>query len=145
MKRVRDWRLRFRSRVEVNGPDECWPWLGKLKPDGYGQLLVDGKNQFPHRMAVILDGREIPEGMLVDHICRNRSCVNPRHLRVVTHAENATENSSSPSALNKAKTHCNNGHPLAGDNLAIQLKNGKPKRRCRACAYAYLQRTRGRV
>jgi len=83
------------DRIQKGGDDDCWPWLGPKLPSGYGFLKVPrtdgGGNQTSisaHQMAVLLDGRDIPEGMEVDHTCERRDCGNPRHLDVITHAEN---------------------------------------------------------
>lgn len=124
----------FWSKVLKAGPDECWPWSGKPNNLGYGQARAAGITESAHRFAVIFDGRQIPDDMVVDHICRNRICCNPKHLRVVDQATNAVENSLGLPAINIAKTHCDRGHPLEGDNLATQMRGNRIKRRCRECA-----------
>jgi hypothetical protein len=72
---------------------------------------------------------EIPRGMTLDHICRNRDCCNPAHLEPVTVKENILRGDSL-SARNARKTHCHRGHPLAGDNLSLPPSGG---RKCKAC------------
>lgn len=113
------------SLVDRRSDVECWPWKGGSKGQGYGRFKGIGA----HRWAVIFSGREIPKGLLVDHVCRNRICVNPAHLRIVTIAVNNTENSKSVGAINKHKTHCKRGHELAGHNL-LKIPRG---RSCRTC------------
>lgn len=89
------WAYRFWRRVLVGADDECWPWLGKIRR-GYGQLKT--KHRTPddpheayiqaHRMAYYLVLGDIPEGMVLDHTCRRKSCCNPWHLEVVTQGVN---------------------------------------------------------
>lgn len=93
-----------------------------------------------HRVSVFMSGREIPEGMCVDHICRVRTCVNPDHLRVVTHRQNTIDFGTGPAAINARKTHCVHGHPLFGENVKWR-KQGK-YRECYVCARAHLARWR---
>jgi hypothetical protein len=120
---------RFWSYVDRRGKDECWPWKRATPGAGYGEFSAGGVRVKAHRAAVFITQGKIPEGMMVDHICRNRACVNPRHLRVVSPRVNSIENSTSFAAINAAKTHCPQGHLLAGDNLVASAKT----RKCRAC------------
>ncbi len=127
---------RFWSKVERLGPDECWVWRSPLNRGGYGHFQLDGKTQSAHRVLFRVLGQDIPDGLQVDHICRNRACVNPAHLRFVTPAVNARENSISFAAINIQKEARPYGHPYSGENL-IRRGNG---RWCRACARAEVQR-----
>lgn len=103
---------RFFKKTNKNGPNGCWVWMGVKNGDGHGQIWTGGKPwQRPaHRISLQIAGIEIPEGMFVDHICRNRACVNPEHLRVVTPTVNALENNASTFAAYANRTHCKNQH-----------------------------------
>lgn len=132
---------RFWSKVQKGAPGECWQWTGAVQGGGYGSFRVGAqgsKIKQAHIVAFELLGIVIPPGMVIDHTCRNRLCVSPYHLRVVTPRMNGVENSTSPAARNAAKTHCVKGHPLSGDNLVWveqKARSGRlsPTRRCLIC------------
>ena len=110
----------------------CHIWQGALNK-GYGQVWVDGRMHFVHRVRYEREVGPIPEGMHLDHFfCDNGpgGCCNPAHVRPVTVREN-TLRGSAQSAQNAAKTHCPRGHPLSGDNLYVMPPTGR--RQCRAC------------
>lgn len=79
---------RFWAKVDKRGPDECWPWLGYIMPNGYGQTSLGGKHIYAHRTSWMLSGRDIPFGMCVLHKCDFRRCVNPAHLWIGSVADN---------------------------------------------------------
>lgn len=120
---------RFWSNVIRASENECWIWTGCRTPEGYGTLSIENRQVRAHRQSIILDGRDIPAGMVVDHVCRNRACVNPHHLRVVTRRQNVHENSVALAHLNSLKEQCLRGHPLSGKNLILD----RGTRRCRRC------------
>jgi hypothetical protein len=128
------------ARYTVDDPDVipcpttgCWLWGGKLNRNGYGQA---GGGPMAHREAWKKVNGPVPEGMVLDHVCRMRCCVNPDHLRVVTKRENSIYNSEGPTAKNFAKASC----PKCGG--AYTPIPWKPDRRmCLPCDTA-MQRSR---
>lgn len=114
---------RFAAKVEFDG--DCMRWIGAIKSNGYGVMSIAGKNQHAHRVALLLSGQDLTPGMVVDHLCRNRWCVNPEHLEMVTKSENAVRG-----IPGQQKSHCKRGHPFAEGNMYVYGK----RRFCRTCA-----------
>lgn len=104
----------------------CWEWIGTLSQEGYGRFEKD----FSHRVSYRKHVGEIPDGLQIDHLCRNRKCCNPEHLEPVTPRVN-TLRGQAVSAINAVKTECIHGHPFDEDNTGVR-KNGH--RWCRACS-----------
>jgi len=122
-------RQRFWEKVAVGLPEMCWEWQASGWANGYGAFCVNGKNTTAHRAAWEIHNGPIPDGLHIDHICKNRRCVNPDHLRAVTPRDNVTLNSESVVAANRTKTHCSRGHEFNEDNT--RWTGGT--RSCRAC------------
>jgi hypothetical protein len=101
---------RFKSKTERRG--DCLVWLGPLDRDGYGTFYFRRKNRRAHRVAWYALGGPIPEGHVINHICRNRACVNPQHLDLVTVRDNALRDSTNRAYVNSRKTACPRGHPF---------------------------------
>lgn len=108
----------------------CWNWRRHISNNGYGVASVGRGCMGAHRLMWNLLVGPSTEGMVMDHLCRNRSCVNPGHIREVTTRENLLCGTGA-SARNAKKTKCKMGHPFSGRNLRID-PHGK-RRICRAC------------
>lgn len=114
----------------------CWNWTAGLSSNGYSQFYYGGKiGGKGHRYSYEYHKGAIPEGMTIDHLCDNRKCVNPKHLKAASMRENVLR-SRGITAINARKTHCVHGHPLNGDNLSIIKRSKHIERRCVQCVYA---------
>lgn len=118
---------RFWSKVDTSG--DCWEWLAYRQPDGYGTFKLNGSMRLAHRIAYELVKGPIPEGLQLDHLCRNRGCVNPSHLEPVTLIENQRR---SPFKYGQL-THCPHGHPFSEENTLIWRRARGTVRICRTC------------
>ena len=108
----------------VKKTDACWIWTGFCNKEGYGHVSMNGRLEQAHRVVYEALKGPIPDGLVLDHTCRNPSCVNPDHLEPVTQQENVLRG-----LKGRMKTHCPQGHPLSGDNLVPT----SPTRRCKQC------------
>ncbi len=126
-------RLMTRIVVDDNG---CWVWQGSITTEGYGQIRGGGRMLRTHRASYEEWVGPIPEGLQIDHLCRVRACCNPVHLEPVSAKINAErgEGGLATAVLQRAKTHCPQGHPYLGDNLYIHPVKGS--RACKTCRQA---------
>jgi hypothetical protein len=115
--------------------NDCWGWKNKPNGRGYSTLSYNYRNVLAHRFSYEQKYGKLEKGMVLDHLCRNRWCVNPDHLQVVSNKENILRGES-PSAHNARKTHCPSGHEYNDENtLKYELKLYKGHSRvCRECA-----------
>lgn len=119
---------RFVDKVRVIPCGGCWEWTARLNRDGYGEFWWDDRAQKAHRVAYELMVGPIPDGLTLDHLCRNRCCVNPNHLEPVSITVNIRR------MRPDGETECPRGHPLTGDNVGTRTgRNGRPWRVCRRC------------
>ena len=135
---------RIAENIKIDQDTDCWTWTGGLTTDsgkgngGYAKIHVKGKHCLGHIVTYEEYYGPVPEGLELDHKCRNRACVNPDHVEAVTHRENIMRSPISPCAINARKTHCKRGHEFTVGNIypATRRKNGIPvgvARQCREC------------
>jgi HNH endonuclease len=115
--------------VEKMPDGGCWVWTGKISKNGYGAVTVNYKSVGAHRFFYEELVGPIPEGLVLDHLCRNRACVNPAHLEQVTCRVNNLRGTGF-AAVNAKKVVCLRGHPLDGGDVYITKKG---QRYCRVC------------
>lgn len=117
--------LRDVARVyrQIDFSGDCHIWKGTTAGNGYGTAFFNGKAERAHRITFMVQIGPIPEGMELDHLCRNTLCVNPRHLEPVSHRENMQRGSWSQ------RTNCPQGHPYDAKNTIWR----RGTRKCREC------------
>ena len=124
---------RFLSWVLPEPNSGCWLWNGSGRGPYYGKFAIKKNSFMAHRVSYELFKGKIPDGLEIDHVCRNRICVNPDHLEPVTRKENHARSIAAgahSSLVGKNKTHCPHGHEYTRENTYIDQSGW---RECRAC------------
>ena len=129
---------RFEAKHVPEPNTGCWLWTSTSHSDGYGLILVGGRRRLAHRLSYELHRGPIPEGLDLDHLCRQRCCVNPAHLEPVTVRVNILRGVS-PAALHAVKTQCPRGHAYDDTNT---YRTPSGERKCRACHRAQVAAAR---
>lgn len=128
---------RIAARVEPEPMSGCWLWTGELHR-GYGTLELNKRRWRAHRLVYELLVGPVPEGLELDHLCRNKACVSPWHLEAVTHWENCERAKEARNAGIRAVaatiTHCPQGHEYTEATTYIRPSNGW--RSCKTCSDA---------
>jgi hypothetical protein len=131
-------------RRVIKAPSGCWIITGHSTENGYGEvcaILTPGERPTTlraHRVTYEAFVGPIPEGLVIDHLCRRRRCVNPLHLQAVLPLEN-WRRGSCVTRRNASKTRCIHGHPFTPENT---MADSRGRRKCRACYDAYNKRRR---
>lgn len=122
-------RERFEAQHEPEPNSGCWLWTGVVDRLKYGSMEIDGRKAMAHRVAHLLYKGMIPPRLTIDHLCRNRMCVNPAHVEAVPQRVNVLRGVGI-AARKTQQTHCDNGHEYTAQNT--RRRKGR-WRMCRAC------------
>jgi hypothetical protein len=132
--------VRLQGKVRI-APSGCWEWQGYIRPNGYGSFYFRGRPTTAHRAAYQIFVGPVGERADLDHLCRNRRCVNPDHLEIVSRRENCRRGIMGQvnAERERAKTCCRNGHAYVEDNVHIAPQGW---RRCCICRRENQRRAR---
>ena len=127
---------RFFAKVAQDG--DCWRWIGAIGRHGYGNFLAEGQYLRAHCWAYEHLRADIPDGLVIDHLCRNQWCVNPWHLEPVTQAVNVQRGDSAEArrAQCAAIRRCRNGHEFIPENTYVDKRGWRSCVTCRRSAQA---------
>jgi len=138
---------RIFKRISIDEKTKCWNWIGSFDQSGYGLLWYKGRTERIHRIIYAFFNGPIPRSniyqreLTIDHLCRNHSCCNPKHLELVKHIVNVMRGNGI-TAQNARKTHCKYGHQLPPYNIKHTKKRARPF--CRTCdSIRHKKRMRG--
>lgn len=120
-------------KLYVHKTETCWEWTGAIAMNGYSKTKLNFKYTSGHRAFFEHYKGPISPGLQIDHLCKNKRCVNPEHLEMVTPRENSARSPGTISTINRHKLECNSGHLLSGDNLYMTPDG---RRQCRSCKTA---------
>jgi hypothetical protein len=127
---------RIARLIEVDPITGCHLWTGRLNNCGYGVMTFTQAGYrtatlSAHKVSYELTNGRVPDGLVIDHLCRVRHCVNPDHMEAVTSRENVMRSPVAQAAINARKTHCPQGHLYTPENMYTVTKAGG--RQCRIC------------
>jgi hypothetical protein len=129
----RFWERVTGTQIDAGQTARCWEWTGRKNVGGYGSVSLNDREYPVHRVAYTILRGPIPDGLTLDHLCRNKACCNPAHLDPCTAVENAMRGDN-PAAKNARKTHCAKGHELT------RRTDDKRRRQCPICTRENQQR-----
>lgn len=128
---------RLWEKIDKRGSGECWPWMAHVHRNGYATFIPqnkDGVRVMVHRYAYEELVGPIPDGLTIDHLCKNRACCNPAHMEPVTQGENAIRGGGAKAGVAarraNAEVGCRRGHPRTPEHA---FKTPKGNWRCRTC------------
>lgn len=129
---------KFEEKVQKT--ETCWLWKGSTIPNSYVRIYWDKKTQYAHRVSYTVYKGKIPNGLVIDHLCRVRHCVNPEHLEAVTQRENVRRGE--PKKITKTRIRilnglCKYGHKLDKKNAYIAEQPTGNYLKCRECCRMY--------
>lgn len=136
---------RFWSKVKVKRKNECWEWQSSISPQGYGKFSIDNYPYSAHVISYKYFNNDHDKNLVIDHICMNKKCVNPNHLRQVNYFISNTENTNGFAYINSKKKSCKNGHKFTNENTIIRKnKSGRAYRKCKKCRTIENKRAKAR-
>ena len=138
-----DYLERFWDKVEADPFSGCWTF-NSMERSGYGRIKINGKIFSAHRFIFELLNGKIPRKFELDHLCRNRACINPYHLEIVTRRENVLRGNSPQLARERqlAKRFCKFGHPFNDKNTRIRSNGARVCRKCDSELHSFLYHNR---
>ena len=135
---------RLAAKLKRDPQTGCMSWTGSLNHGGYALMILWGRNMPAHRIAYEIAKGPIPDGLVLDHLCRNRACCNPDHLEPVTYRENTLRGDTVPAA-HARKTRCSDGHELTPDNTGSDARGARFCKACRRKPFPILEEIQPRA
>lgn len=121
---------KFLSKISIDPISGCWNWIGAISKGGYGLMMVRPRTLRAHRISYDIFIGLTNLDLVIDHVCRNKKCCNPIHLREVSATTNCMENSIGIAPIRKKQTHCIHGHEFTKSNTIAKYGG---LRGCREC------------